>query len=143
MFLPHLVLTKSLNIFVWLVLTTGDRMPREGSKKVFCPRCGAKGWIQSKRIGGREYYYCVHYEKGKRRYCYLGPKVYDYATRTHLREGLVLRGLYDEERIIDYLDSIISYLERAQLKLKPELAKQIADRLESIVKKLRNKYASQ
>lgn len=109
---------------------------KSSSKKVKCPRCGALGWIQVKRISGRYYYYCVHYEgKGKRRYCYLGPDIYEYASRTHAREGLVLRGLSDRERVIAYLDAIIMYLERNPLE--PELAERLAEKLEQLAKGLR------
>jgi len=105
------------------------------SAKIKCPRCGLLGWIQVKKIGNKEYVYVVHYEKGKRSYCYLGPKAYTYVTRTHLKEGLILRGLADNERAIAYLDALISYLERNPLS--PEIAESLTNKLELLARGLR------
>ena len=48
----------------------------------------------------------------KTRECYLGSEEYDYVTVTHEREGLVLRGLSDSDRALEYLDALISYASR-------------------------------
>ena len=86
-----------------------------------CPRCGMQySYIKRKVVGGRVYLYAVHYlgyrkEKGRvrkiTRECYLGPEdSYEYVTRMHDREGLVLRGLADHDRVIEYLNAIINYI---------------------------------
>ena len=91
-----------------------------------CPRCGERySWIERHRRGNRVYLVAVHYlgtvyEGGKRkkrvRKCYLGPEdSYEYVTRTHGREGLVLRGAIDRDRALLYLDILISYLEHVEL----------------------------
>ena len=93
-------------------------------EKAICPRCGRPiSYFEKHKRGDRTYIIAVHYlgyskdSKGriKKRVkkCYLGPEeAYEYVTRTHAKEGLVLRGLIDRDRVLSYLDSIIDYLER-------------------------------
>jgi hypothetical protein len=115
-----------------------------------CPRCGRPiSYYERKRVGHRVYVYAVHYlgytrtpsGKIKKRVekCYLGPEDrYIHATSTHLREGLVLRGLAARDRAIEYLDALISYLERAELD--PLLARRLAERFKRLAEAL-EKYA--
>ena len=78
-------------------------------------------YIKRRNVGGRVYLYAVHYlgykkdPSGKIRKitkeCYLGPEEsYEYVTRMHDREGLVLRGLTDHDRAIEYLNALINYI---------------------------------
>ena len=88
------------------------------------------------------YAYAVHYvrEGGRRRKrrCYLGPVgSYEYVTKTHGREGLVLRGLLSDNRVIEYLDALISYLSRPDVRLTRDLALRFAERLEEMARRLR------
>jgi len=87
-----------------------------------CPRCGLPfSYLERHVVGGRVYFYAVHYygrdECGRKRVrkCYLGPVFYVYGSKTHEREGLILRGLIDSERILNYLDAIINYFKRSSL----------------------------
>ncbi len=77
-----------------------------------CPRCGRRVVrVRERRIGNRVYLYAVHYEGGRKRECYLGPKDrYEYVSRLHERENLALRGLVDKFRAIQYLESLASFL---------------------------------
>jgi len=82
-----------------------------------CPRCRCPfSYIKEKRVNGRVYLYAVHYYRdstGRRRVkeCYLGPKDhYKYVTKMHEKEELVLKGLVEQERIVEYFDSIIRYV---------------------------------
>ena len=82
-----------------------------------CPRCGRRiSYLKKRRIRGRTYVYAVHYlgsKDGKKitEECYLGPlESYEYVSKLHEREGLVLKGLIDNERVLDYLRSILDYL---------------------------------
>jgi len=61
-------------------------------------------YTESRRVGDRVYIYAVHYVgyskvdnkvRKRVRKCYLGPEVYEYVSRLHVREGLELRGLRD------------------------------------------------
>jgi len=42
-----------------------------------CPRCGQRGWLETMRVGGNTYLYCVHERREggvrRRHKCYLGP----------------------------------------------------------------------
>ena len=86
-----------------------------------CPRCGLPySYIERRVVGGRVYLYAVHIYKAKEggktkrrvRKCYLGPEdSYEYVSMMHEREGLRLKGLMNRERIIEYLDAIIRYIE--------------------------------
>ena len=99
-----------------------------------CPRCGLRvNWLEKRERGGRAYYYAVHYkgrEGGKKvvSKCYLGPKEYEYVTKTHEGLGLTLRGLVEPRRVLDYLDSLLVALPRLEAS-REELAR-IAERLE-------------
>ncbi len=85
-----------------------------------CPRCGAKfDYIDTKRVGGREYLYCVHvqYErdpatgerKKRKKKCYVGPAgQYEYVTRQHRRESLAFRGMLHSQRLYEYLQDILA-----------------------------------
>jgi len=104
-------------------------------------------YIKRRNVGGRVYLYAVHYLGYKRdpvsgkirkitKECYLGPEEsYEYVTRMHNREGLILRGLSDEDRAIEYLDALIRFLETHSLR--PEFAKNLASKLEELAKRLR------
>jgi len=126
-------------------------MGRRRSSKGACPRCGRPiSWLERVRRGDREYIVAAHYlgyarEGGrvKKRVvkCYLGPaSCYEYVSRTHAREGLVFRGLVDEDRVISYLDAIIAYLGREALT--PALAAKLAERFERLAGELR-RYAEE
>ena len=67
---------------------------------------------------------------------------YEYVTKTHGREGLVLRGLLDDNRVIEYLDALISYLSRPEVRLTRGLALRFAERLEAMARRLRE-YAEE
>jgi hypothetical protein len=91
---------------------------------VVCPRCGKEGTLELKRVGQREYVYVDHFYKDAngnwRKYrCYLGPAdEYVYVTRTHLREGLILRGIvqvvegkvYLNPRALQYVRDLARYI---------------------------------
>lgn len=83
--------------------------------KRICPRCKLPySYLERRQVGDRVYLYTVHEsrEHGKRRIkkCYLGPDKYRYVSKLHSPEGLVLRGLHDQDRVIDYLESLLQYL---------------------------------
>jgi len=67
--------------------------------------------------------------------CYLGPRIYDYVSRLHSHEGLVIKGLSDPERILDYLDAIINYIKELPA-LDPGLAKKIKARARKLLQQL-------
>ena len=67
---------------------------------------------------------------------------YEYVTKTHGREGLILRGLLDDNRVIEYLDALISYLSRPDVRLTRDLALRFADKLERMARRLRE-YAKE
>lgn len=109
-----------------------------------CPRCGSPiSWIERHARGGRAYLVAAHYlgvEGGKKRVrkCYLGPQnPYEYVTRLHEREGLVLRGLTDADRVLAYLDALASYVSTPGFKIEPAAALELAGRLERIARRLR------
>ena len=115
---------------------------RKGEPKPICPRCGRPySYIERKVVNGKTYYYAVHYviKGGKRtkERCYLGPEYYDYVTKTHTREGLVLEGLVRDDRVISYLTSLITAIQEPSFHLSKELALKFADRLELLAKRLR------
>jgi len=81
-------------------------------EKEICPRCGRPiSWYETRRIGNREYVYAAHYQKSKRSkrdLCYLGPTDgYVLVTATHKKEGLVLKGLNDPNRVLEYLGILL------------------------------------
>jgi len=104
-----------------------------------CPKCGGeKGpllWVERKRIGGRVYLYAIHpSSENKSGYtsCYLGPEgEYEYVSRLHAREGLVLRSILDEDRALDYLERLIEHIEN-----KAEEGAIDIERLEKLVSRL-------
>ena len=108
-------------------------------KKV-CPRCGSEySYIERRSVGGNIYYYAVHYYRdpsGKRRVrkCYLGPETYEYVTRTHVREGLTLKGMVDSERALAYIDALIKVI--PQLKLDRNVRRKLARRFHRIAEEL-------
>ena len=110
-----------------------------------CPRCGLPfSYVKEKRINGRVYLYAIHYIKegpGRRRVKerYLGPKDrYEYVTRMHEKENLVLKGLIEQERAVQYLYSIVSYM--VSTKLDRDTAKLIIETLKEAVQELEEKY---
>ena len=68
------------------------------------------------KVNDRVYLYAVHYYRdstGRRRVkeCYLGPKDhYKYVTKMHEKEGLVFKRLIEQDRILEYLYSIVNYM---------------------------------
>ena len=111
-----------------------------------CPRCGLPySYIERRVVGGRVYLYAVHITKVKEggkvkrrvRKCYLGPEdSYEYVSKLHEREGIVLRGLADRQRIIKYLDAIIRYIESNG---DPETLSKIRARLERALEIIESK----
>ena len=81
-----------------------------------CPRCGQPyNWLEKRwtsvRGKRRLYLYAVHVEgKGKnrrRRSCYLGPvDEYEYVTRMHAKEGLVLKPIHDQDKVVEYIKAL-------------------------------------
>jgi len=115
-----------------------------------CPRCGRLFSYLEERVdkrSGKTYYYAVHYlgyerqggrVKKKIQRCYLGPEYYDYATRTHLKEGLVFKGLVDSTRLLDYLEVIVGYLETAELS--SDTMALVISRLERLTERLKARF---
>lgn len=109
-----------------------------------CPRCGLPfSYVKSRRRGGKVYYYAVHYLGYERvggrvrknvRECYLGPEFYDYVSRLHVRERLILKGLVDTERALSYLDALINII--PQLELEKEMRRKLAERFRRLAEKL-------
>ena len=125
-------------------------MPRGRSEKEKerCPRCGAPvSYFEEHRRGDRVYVVAVHYEgydreTGRKRVrkCYLGPKnSYAYVTQMHEREGLVLKGMGDRDRVLEYLDAIIHYLETLEYESEEEVKRlaEIGDALIRLGKTLK------
>ena len=86
-----------------------------------CPRCGGKyAYLEEHAKGDRSYVYAVHREgrgkNAKRWKCYLGPTDgYAYVSKTHRKEGLILKGLLDSDRALEYIDALIAYIETVEL----------------------------
>ena len=99
--------------------------------KGICERCGRPvSWYEKRRVGNREYLYAIHYSKGKREQCYLGPPdKYIYVSKTHEKEGLVLKGLSDPDRVLEYFERIVSKI-------------LIDERLRDEIKKRKNRYGA-
>ena len=82
-----------------------------------CPRCGQPySWVERSTIGGRVYFYAVHYlgfEGGRRktRKCYLGPAVYEYVSRTHGDINLTFEGAVSGDRLLSYLEQLAGAVE--------------------------------
>ena len=110
-----------------------------------CPRCRRKiSWIERHKRGDRTYIVAVHYlgsyvKNGKRKKiiqkCYLGPEdQYEYVSLTHSREGLTLKGMWDRERIIDYLEHLAIFLKEN----KARLDRYDRERIHKIIKEIEN-----
>lgn len=90
-------------------------------KGEICEICGhVIDSIERRETESNVYLYAVHLEKegGKWRVrkCYLGPeKRYIYVSKFHEREGLVLRGLMDFDRALEYLERLKEYFKSIQL----------------------------
>ncbi len=107
-----------------------------------CPRCSRPySYIKERKVNGRTYLYAVHCYRddlGRRKIseCYLGPKdYYEYVTRMHEKEGLILKGLIEQERLLEYLDTIIEYITNKNID--KEQAKYILEKLEKATQKLK------
>ena len=125
-------------------------MPRKPKlrEKPPCPRCGRPvDWFERAKRGNRVYIIAVHYlgytklpggrVRARVEKCYLGPEGgYVYVTKTHGKEGLTLRGAQDGERVIAYLEAIIGYFEKPNLKLPQHLLRNLADKLRLLADKL-------
>ena len=121
-------------------------MPRKKAAQTICPRCGLPvSYFEKQRKSGKEYLYAVHYYgysrtasgkvKKKVRKCYLGPVgAYEYVTKLHFREGLVLRGLSDSERAFAYLEALIRYVR--SVKLSREVKLKLATKFREIAEEL-------
>jgi hypothetical protein len=77
-----------------------------------CPKCGLKySYIDYKKVGNRVYAYAVHVEHGKRKRCYLGARDgYVHVSVTHADIGLKLKGLSSEDRVLEYLETLLDYV---------------------------------
>jgi len=85
----------------------------EDLSKRICPRCGLRySWIERKRVGYHEYFYAVHVDGGARKKCYLGPKTYENVTKLHYDMALVLKGLLDRDRAVEYLEILLVKVRR-------------------------------
>jgi hypothetical protein len=116
-----------------------------GEEGGICPRCGQPyRYVEKRKIGNNIYYYAVHYEgweripdgraRPKLRRCYLGPNAYIEVSKTHNNIGLILKGLIEEGREMDYINALAEAIE-ARLKdgkLKPEDALELAESLERL-----------
>jgi len=102
--------------------------------KGICPRCGRPiSWIETRRVGNREYVYAIHYSKGKKDQCYLGPSNgYIYATTTHRKEGLVLKGLNDPNRVLEYFEILLKRI-LGDERLKSNVKKRYGDLLRKLL----------
>ena len=118
----------------------GRRCQDKGER--ICPRCGKPySYTERHKIGNRIYLYAVHYERYERlnnkikkkvRKCYLGPENgYEYAVKRLSKEGFLW--LKDRQNAMDYLDSLIRYLQAC--KIDREVMLEFADRLEKIINK--------
>lgn len=127
---------------------------KKGEKALICPRCGLPiSWIERHRKGDRVYLVAVHYLgytrtpdgriKKRVKKCYLGPEDrYEYVSRLHDREGLVLRGLSVDrlERALEYLDALIAFFSRPEAlnKARRDQLLGLAERLEKLAQVLRS-----
>jgi len=101
-----------------------------------CPRCGQKySYIEKRKKNGQIYLYAVHrWKEGKKnkiKKCYLGPKdSYIYVTALHSPEGLVLLGLMNHDRAVQYLQALTEYFSE---KTKEELTEREIRALKELV----------
>jgi len=113
-----------------------------------CPVCGLvidfyeRKTFRSRR-GSRTYIYAVHILRdpltGKRirKRCYLGPEDnYVYVSRTHSRDGLQFYGLVKEDRVLDYLRTLLQRIRSLDLSDSEKIS--IARLLEETAKELRS-----
>jgi hypothetical protein len=90
-------------------------------EKKICPRCGGIfSYLEHRPMGGNKYVYAVHVTReGKKRHvkrCYLGPESeYINVTHMHLDEGLILRGLINHDRALEYLKALIEHFRTHEL----------------------------
>lgn len=95
-----------------------------------CPRCGSPGSLTLETRAGRSYYYFQHKIKvGSRistRKCYLGPRDYAQVSRF---QPMVLQGMIQPGRLLDYLRGILDALPA-------QLGKLDAEQLESILEQM-------
>jgi len=126
-------------------------MSQDDLSRGICPRCGMPySYLKRKRKGNRVYLYAVHYmgytrEGGKvrkkERECYLGPEdQYVVVTALHEKEGLVLKGLADSNRALEYLNALINYI--STVEIDRDLALSLAEKFEALAKRLREYAAS-
>jgi len=115
-------------------------------ERPICPRCGEPfSYVSKEKRGFRYYYYAVHeyYSNGKRtrHKCYLGPvDEYIHVSDLHReREGLILYGLINKERALEYFDVLVSYIAKEIPDLSPEKVRYVIDRLDYL-KQLIEKY---
>ena len=126
------------------VVMSRGRKPKQD--KPVCPRCGRPiDWLERVKRGNQVYVYAVHYlgyEKignkirKKVEKCYLGPERYLYVTKTHLRDGLILRGMQDRDRILEYLEALIRALGSPDLSLNSEFLYRLAEKLRVLADRL-------
>jgi hypothetical protein len=95
---------------------------REILRGQVCERCGAKiDYVERKVTEFNTYLYAIHVTKegGKwrTRKCYLGPEEeYKNVTKLHAdKEGLILRGLMDQERDIEYFERLAEHFMSMEL----------------------------
>jgi hypothetical protein len=92
-------------------------MARAKGEGFVCPRCGERGWLERRRVGNNEYFYCHHeYREGggrRVRTCYLGPREYVYVERTH---NLGLAGPLDRDRFRKYFEELLDHFDLDGLK---------------------------
>ena len=116
-------------------------------EKMICPRCGRPiDWIEKANRNGRVYYYAVHYLgstsvngklKKKVKKCYLGPEEYVYVTRTHAKEGLVLKGLPEQYRTIEYLRELLASIVSKAGKMPEQDVQQLIEELNTAIVELK------
>lgn len=82
----------------------------EPGVKTVCPKCGLRGTVIARRRGDRVYYYVRHRLGGRVVEHYAGPEEYVYVTKMHEDLGLYLRGPLKLERVVDYLDALVTRL---------------------------------
>jgi hypothetical protein len=81
---------------------------------IVCPRCGALGYLERRRVKEQTYYYCLHLLEGKKvRKCYLGAGEY---INVEKFQNLGLAGLTDKERFKRYLERIVEMLGEEDLR---------------------------
>lgn len=108
------------------------RKKEEGIK--LCPRCGMPyDWATVERRGGNSYVYFYHYLGNKKvKKCYGGAAdSYKYVSMLHEKEGLVLTGLLNPSRAVEYMWELSKYLRD-----NPEKAKEHRRIIEKVIRNL-------